>query len=168
MSKNNTNNTNNTTKKEAVRCTVTGIITSAFKGATKFDKNEAIRIGLKLDDKMMLKLYTTAKSAGIYDNTAPGFIPKWYQEPDKTEFINVKTGYAVKVRVQNNEKFNQVTDYDLEDDILNEYGSINGSHCALALNLKDGAIYPLAILIDNLKEVTFDDLFDDMDELPFN
>ena len=160
-----TNNTNNT-KKDPVRCTVTGIITSAFKGATKFDKNEAIRIGLKLDDKMMLKLYTTAKGAGIYDNTAPGFVPKWYSEPDKTEYINVKTGYAIKARVKNSDKFNPDHDYDLEDDILNEYGSINGSHCALALNLKDGAIYPLAILIDELKEVTFDDLFD-MDELPF-
>ena len=162
MSKNNTN----TTKKDPARCTVTGIITSAFKGATKFDKNEAIRIGLKLDDKMMLKLYTTAKGAGIYDSTAPGFVPKWYQEPDKTEYINVKTGYAIKARVHGCDKFNPNTDYDLEDDILNEYGSINGSHCALALNLKDGAIYPLAILIDELKEVTFDDLFD-MDELPF-
>ena len=160
----NTNNTNNT--KEPKRCTVTGIITSCYKGATKFDKDDAIRIGLKMDEGMFDKLRKAVDDAGVYTNTSAGFRPKWYTDPDKAEYLNVKTGYDIIARVNGSDRFAAGCDYHLYDDFLTEIGSINGSHCALSLILKDGAIYPLAILIDTLKEVSFEDMFD-MDELPF-
>lgn len=157
-----TNDTN-----ETKRCTVTGIITSCFNGPTKFDKNDAIRIGLKLDDGMFDKLRKAVDDAGVYANTSAGFQPKWYTDPKSAEYLNVKTGYDIVARVKGCDKFNDGIDYKLNDDILGEIGSINGSHCALSLVLKEGAIYPLAILIDTLKEVNFEDMFDDLDELPF-
>lgn len=152
---------------ETKRCTVTGIITSCYNGPTKFDKADAIRIGLKLDDGMFDKLRKAVDDAGVYNNTSAGFKPKWYTDPKSAEYLNVKTGYDIIARVNNSQQFQVGRDYHLNDDILSEVGSINGSHCALSLVLKEGAIYPLAILIDNLKEVNFEDMFDDLDELPF-
>lgn len=143
--------------------TIYGIITNAIYGNTKFDKNDAYRISLKPVDGEMDKLREATKEA--YKNVSAGFLPKWYQDA-KAEYINTKSNYDITLRYKDDRGSDVTTSL---SDILADKGSINGSKAAIVFNIKEGAIYPLAIKIFELAVPDFDSLFESIDEeeLPF-
>lgn len=150
-------------KNEVIRHTIKGVVTACYKGRSKFSKTEALRISIKFDEGQREKLVEKCEANNIYDNVKEGYIPDWYSKKD-AEYINLKSVYPVACRVENTQKYTSGTTYDLEDDILAELGNINGSEVSVSVTLKEGAIYPVALLIKKLCVKDFDDLFAAMTE----
>lgn len=150
-----------------------GIITEAMYGRREFkrgsDSKDKYRISLKIEPEDMEKLLEEAEP--FYENTDEKWLPKWYTDEDAREFINLSSNFDIKIGKKENGK---LVDCGTMMSFIEANGNINGSKVVLMVTLKEGAIYPQAILIKELHQTNIEDLFEgfmdiDGDEsLPFN
>lgn len=152
---------------------LSGIITEAMYGRREFkrgsDSKDKYRISLKIEPEDMEKLLEEAEP--FYKNTDEKWLPKWYTDEDAREFINLSSNFDIKIGKKENGK---LVDCGTMMSFIEANGNINGSKVVLMVTLKEGAIYPQAILIKELHQTNIEDLFEgfmdiDGDEsLPFN
>lgn len=150
-----------------------GIITEAMYGRREFkrgsDSKDKYRISLKIEPEDMEKLLEEAEP--FYENTDEKWLPKWYTDEDAREFINLSSNFDIKIGKKEN---GALVDCGTMMSFIEANGNINGSKVVLMVTLKEGAIYPQAILIKELHQTNIEDLFEgfmdiDGDEsLPFN
>lgn len=140
---------------------ITGILTGCMHGTSKFDKEDKYHVSVKFDDGVRASLVDEVKKRKTYEKVSDGFIPDWFKKDD-AQYINFKSGYDIKaVYLDNGNRVNSSI-----GDMLADFGSITGSKVVVALNIKDGAIYPVAISFKELKVTNACDFFDE-DDLPF-
>lgn len=150
-----------------------GIITEAMYGRREFkrgsDSKDKYRISLKIEPEDMEKLLEEVEP--FYENTDEKWLPKWYTDEDAREFINLSSNFDIKIGKKEN---GVLVDCGTMMSFIEANGNINGSKVVLMVTLKEGAIYPQAILIKELHQTSIEDLFEgfmdiDGDEsLPFN
>lgn len=150
-----------------------GIITEAMYGRREFkrgsDSKDKYRISLKIEPEDMEKLLEEAEP--FYENTDEKWLPKWYTDEDAREYINLSSNFDIKIGKKEN---GALVDCGTMMNFIEANGNINGSKVVLMVTLKEGAIYPQAILIKELHQTNIEDLFEgfmdiDGDEsLPFN
>lgn len=149
-----------------------GIITEAMYGRREFkkgsDSKDKYRISLKIEPEDMEKLLEEAEP--FYENTDEKWLPKWYTDEDAREYINLSSNFDIKIGKKEN---GALVDCGSMMGFIEANGNINGSKVILMVTLKEGAIYPQAILIKELHQTNIEDLFegftdiDGDDELPF-
>lgn len=149
-----------------------GIITEAMYGRREFkrgsDSKDKYRISLKIEPEDMERLLEEAEP--FYENTDEKWLPKWYTDEDAREYINLSSNFDIKIGKKEN---GALVDCGAMMSFIEANGNINGSKVVLMVTLKEGAIYPQAILIKELHQTNIEDLFegfmdiDGDDELPF-
>ena len=87
--------------------------------------------------------------------------------------MNLSSNFDIKAGIRNAET-GKIDDIGYLTDYISENGNINGSKVVIMIVLKEGAIYPVSILIKEIRKVTMAEMFagfadsdDDDDELPF-
>lgn len=150
-----------------------GIITEAMYGRREFkrgtDSKDKHRISLKIEPEDMEKLLAEAEP--FYADTDDAWIPKWFKDEDAREYLNLSSNFDIKIGKKENGK---LIDCGTMMDFIADNGNINGSKVVLMVTLKEGAIYPQAILLKEFHQTNIEDLFEgfmdiDGDEsLPFN
>ena len=150
-----------------------GIITEAMYGRREFkrgtDSKDKYRISLKIEPEDMEKLLAEAEP--FYADTDDAWIPKWFKDEDAREYLNLSSNFDIKIGKKENGK---LIDCGTMMDFIADNGNINGSKVVLMVTLKEGAIYPQAILLKEFHQTNIEDLFEgfmdiDGDEsLPFN
>lgn len=151
---------------------LSGIITEAMYGRREFkrgsDSKDKYRISLKIEPADMEQLLAEAEP--FYENTDEKWLPKWYTDEDAREYINLSSNFDIKIGKKEN---GALIDCGTMMSFIKANGNINGSKVVLMVTLKEGAIYPQAILIKELHQTNIEDLFEgfmdiDGDEsLPF-
>lgn len=146
MSKENINNEVKVSKKVIVK----GILTSCYYGKSKLDKdNNKFRLSIKVEQSEVEKLRNKAVELKTYETTR--LVPKWFTDDIETiEYLNFKSIYDLPLKHEN-----ETTT--LEDVLSDNDNYLNcrlvGSECRISVTLKEGAIYPNAIMIDKAGEV---------------
>lgn len=149
-----------------------GIITEAMYGRREFkrgsDSKDKYRISLKIEPEDMEKLLEEAEP--FYEDTDEKWLPKWYTDENAREYLNLSSNFDIKIGKKEN---GALVDCGTMMKFIEDNGNINGSKVVLMVTLKEGAIYPQAILIKELHQTNIEDLFegfmdiDGDDELPF-
>ena len=106
-----------------------------FKKGTSKNKLWITLAEVKLSDDQLKELREAFKDSG------KNFTPDWILEPEG--YINVSTEFELPVRVAYTE---EVTDHDSIESILKDIKWV-GAECFLNLNIKEGAVYPVAIML---------------------
>ena len=158
-------------KKESRSLMLKGVLTQAMYGKRSFkkggDKEDRYRYSLKLVEGELEKLREAA--APYYEDIDEQWIPKWLtsDDPKDLEYINLSSHYDIMAGLKT-EGMTEAEDFGyLIDDYIAENGNINGSKVIMSITIKDGAIYPNAILIKELHKKTINDMFAECDDLPF-
>lgn len=142
-----------------------GIITEAMYGRREFkkgaDSKDKYRISLKIEPEDMEKLLEEAEP--FYENTDEKWIPQWYTDEDAREYLNLSSNFDIKIGRKEDGK---LVDCGTMMKFIEDNGNINGSKVVLMVTLKEGAIYPQAILIKELHQTTIEDLFEGFMEIP--
>lgn len=166
------NNKVNNEEKQEMKSTnvyVRGTLTDAFYGRKSFDKNgkDKFRISIKANADDMEALAAAAEP--YYENTDAKWLPKWFTDADARDFLNLASNYDIPAGYKDPDT-KEMTELGNLMDYIGEHGNINGSKVIIMLTLKEGAIYPVSILIKELRKVTIADMFKDFDddELPFD
>ena len=161
-----------TEKKEAVNIKVRGTLTSAMFGKRNFakggDKEDRYRYSIKIVPEDLKALREAAEP--FYEKVEEKWIPKWLtsDDPKDLEYINLSSHYDILAGLKEYGSAEMQYLGNLVDDYIADNGNINGSKVILSITIKEGAIYPAAILIKELKKQTIEDMFEDVDdELPF-
>ena len=150
-----------------------GILTEAMFGRREFkkgsDSKDKYRISLKIEPEDMEKLIEEAEP--FYEDTDDAWIPKWFKEENAREFLNLSSNYDLKIGIKED---GQLKDLGTMWDYIQDNGNINGSKVVILVTLKPGAIYPQAILIQELHTATIGEMFEGFmdvngdEELPFH
>lgn len=174
--KNNTKKNEKAEKAERTNLYLRGVITEAMYGKREFkrgsDSKDKYRISLKVVPEDMEKLIEAAEP--YYENTDSKWLPKWYTDEDAREYLNLSSNFDLKIGMKN--EAGQLEDLGTMMSYIEANGNINGSKVIIMVTLKEGAIYPQAILIKELHQTNISDLFKDADgfmdfdggELPFD
>ena len=118
------------TKKQVI---VEGIITSARFGKSRFDETEKNRLSVKCEDGVIpYEIFDE-----FYKRVGNKLTPTWLKE--RNGYINVSSEFNIPVKTVNSRT---ITFADLI-----ETTTCIGSKIKLALNVKEGATYPISILI---------------------
>lgn len=175
MRKNTGTNTNTNTatneEKQSTSIYVKGTLISAMYGKRSFkkggDKSDKYRISIKpeFDDMMMLR----KKAEPYYEDADEQWIPKWLKsdKQEDMEYLNLASNFDIRAGKRED------GDKDIEDlgylmDYISDNGNINGSKVVVLIVIKEGAIYPQAILIKEMNKQSISDMFSALDdELPF-
>lgn len=163
------------TKMESKSVYVRGILTDAFYGKRSFKKGEdakdKYRFSIKANADDMAALVEAA--GPYYEDTDEKWIPKWFTDEDAREYLNLSSNFDIKAGMKNPET-GKIDDIGYLTDYISDNGNINGSKVVIMIVLKEGAIYPVSILIKEIHKVTMAEMFagftdsdDDDDELPF-
>lgn len=169
------NNNEKTEKLESKSVYVRGILTDAFFGKRSFKKGEdakdKFRISIKANADDMAALVEAAEP--YYEDVDDKWLPKWFTDDDAREYLNLSSNFDIKAGMRDPET-GKIEDIGYLTDYINQNGNINGSKVVLMIVLKEGAIYPVSILIKEVHKVTMAEMFagfadqeDDDDELPF-
>lgn len=124
------NKTNETTKKKE-RIIFTGVCTRAVTGKTKFSETIKNQLTILSEDFPYDKVHA-------YDNVGAKLTPTWYKE--KNGYINLSSIYDIPVKTSNNRK---ATFAEWLDN-----GLCVGSKLKVSITEKDGAIYPVAVVVE--------------------
>lgn len=159
-------------KKESKSLMLRGVLIQAMYGKRSFkkggDKEDRYRYSLKLADGELEKLREAA--APYYKDTEEKWLPNWLtsEEPKEIEYINFSSHYDIMAGLKT-EDMKEVEDLgNLVEDYIAKNGNISGSKVIMNITIKDGAVYPNAILIKELHKRTINDMFADCDDdLPF-
>ena len=159
-------------KKESKSLMLKGVLVQAMYGKRSFkkggDKENRYRYSLKLADGQLEKLREAA--APYYEDTEAKWLPKWLtsKEPEDIEYINFSSHYDIMAGLKTDDMRDAEDLGNLVDDYIAENGNINGSKVIMSITIKEGAVYPNAILIKELHKRTINDMFVECDDdLPF-
>ena len=122
---------NTETKETKKQVIVEGIITSARFGKSRFDETEKNRLSVKSYD-IPYEIFDE-----FYKTVGNKLTPTWLKE--RNGYINVSSKFEIPVKTVNGRI---ITFADLI-----ETTTCIGSKIKLALNVKEGATYPISILI---------------------
>lgn len=117
---------------------IKGDVVRAYNGRTKFTEKVANRLTLKCEDlpfEEFDKVYATSGSK---------LTPSWVK--DRTGYINLNSIYDIPVKTTNSREI-AFTDW------CNDFPT-SGSKVSVKLTLKEGAIYPNAILVHEDGEIS--------------
>ena len=160
--------TNAEPKKESRSLMLKGVLVQAMYGKRSFkkggDKEDRYRYSLKLAEGQLEKLREAA--APYYEDTEEKWIPKWLtsEDPEDIEYINFSSHYDIMAGLKT-EGMSDAEDLGLLiDNYIAENGNINGSKVIMSITIKEGAVYPNAILIKELHKRTINDMFADCDD----
>lgn len=106
-----------------------------FKKGTSKNKLWITLAEVKLSDDQLKELREAFKDSG------KNFTPDWILDPEG--YVNVSTEFELPVRVAYTE---EVTDHDSIESILKDIKWV-GAECNLNVNIKEGAVYPVAIML---------------------
>lgn len=150
---------NEETKKENKKIIVKGKLikcvrkAKTFKGVTGKEKLYLTIAEVELSDEQKEALKECYKDSGTK------FTPEWVKNFEG--YVNVSTVYDLPYSDQVNNKQGE----SLEDYIADDFDKWCGASVGLSLNLKEGAVYPKALMIyEEGKEF---DPFADFEETPF-
>lgn len=139
-----------------------GTITTAMFGKRTFangkkDKDEKYRISLKCTKEAVDKLKEAAEP--YYVDTEDKWLPDWLTEetPEDGRYINLSSGFNFRVGEYINGAI--VDQGDLTEYLSDNGGNINGSKAVVLVNIKQGAIYPAALLIKELHKQDIGSMF---------
>ena len=121
---------NNETKKILV---VEGVITSARVGSSKFDDTIKNRLSIKCEDGVIP--YDEIKP--FYENVGSKMTPKWIKE--ESGYVNVSSKFDIPVK----DSFGKQITFEE----FTESTTAIGSKVRLALNVKEGCVYPTAFVV---------------------
>lgn len=132
MSKPNTTTATATTEVQETKKfhIIEGIITSARFGKSRFNDEDKNRLTVKSDSIPYDDIHA-------YDKAGERLTPKWYKE--QNGYINLVSRYDIPVR---STKGRQIT----FEEWLEEFNTI-GAKVKVKINEKDGAVYPMAIVV---------------------
>ena len=124
---------NNETKETKKQVIVEGLITSARFGKSRFDDTEKNRLSVKCEDGVIpYEIFDE-----FYKTVGNKLTPTWLKE--RNGYINVSSKFDIPVKTVNGRI--------IEFSDLIETTTCIGSKIKLALNVKEGAVYPISILI---------------------
>lgn len=123
--------------------TIRAKVVRAFTGATRFDKEECNRLTIHSDDMPYTDIWA-------FDDCGPKFTPSWLK--DAEGYMNLKSNFDIPVKDTKGRKISF-------DDWL-ETETCTGADVKVKIRQKDGAIYPMAIVI--VKDGENIDPFEDM------
>lgn len=179
MANANTNKKQNQ-EQESGKFYLAGTVTTAMYGKRNFsngksDKEDKYRISLKCTAEAIRGLKEAAEP--FYVDSDDKWVPDWMKnEPDKDGgYINLSSGFDIRVGEYRD---GEIVDFgDMTDYISDQGGNINGSKVVVAVTIKQGAIYPAAMIVKELHKQDIGSMFDTDDqgfitafgdELPFN
>lgn len=139
-----------------------GTITTALYGKRTFtngkkDKDDKYRISMKCTADAINGLKEAAEP--FYVDADEKWIPDWMkEEPDKDGgYINLSSGFDIRVGEYVNGAI--VDKGGMADYIAENGGNINGSKAVVLVSIKQGAIYPAALLIKELHKQDIGSMF---------
>lgn len=148
---------------------IRGILKDAMFGKKSFDKNgkDKYRISIKAVPEDMEALVEAADP--YYNDVEDKWLPKWFTDDDAREYLNLSSNFDIKIGMKNPDT-GKIEDLGNLMDYIADHGNMNGSKVVIMITLKEGAIYPVSMLIKELHKVTIADMFGDFedDELPFD
>lgn len=111
----------------------------AYKGTTDYSNKVANRLSVKMPDALLTDYYAAIGEA--FKATKSAFIPSWYKEAKG--FCNMTSDFDIPVRLMDGTvlKFEQWVESNNIGDIIK-----------VKINIKDGAIYPQAIVVTAIGE----------------
>lgn len=112
---------------------IEGVITSARIGTTKFDESTKNRLSIKCEDGVIP--YELIDEC--YKSSGARLTPSWVK--DRNGYVNVSSKYDVPVKLKNGRTTTFAEFVDSP--------TVLGSTIKLSLNLKEGAVYPKAIVV---------------------
>ena len=120
--------------------------------------------GRKTDEKLFISLAEVklskdklAELKEVYKDSGDKFTPEWVKNFDG--YVNISTKFELPMVSPDGHKFDSIEDY------MSDGNAVIGATVKLSLNLKEGAVYPKAIVM--LTEGTPYDPFEEFGELPF-
>lgn len=120
--------------------------------------------GRKTDEKLFISLAEVklskdklAELKEVYKDSGDKFTPEWVKNFDG--YVNISTKFELPMVSPDGHKFDSIEDY------IADGNAVIGATVKLSLNLKEGAVYPKAIVM--LTEGTPYDPFEEFGELPF-
>jgi len=121
----------NETKKNII--VVEGVVTSARIGTSKFDESIKNRLSIKCDENTLpWEIIDNA-----YSNSGTRLTPNWVKE--KNGYININSKFNIPCKDTRNKG--------LSFEEFTEKTTAIGSKIKISLNVKEGAIYPIAFII---------------------
>ena len=120
--------------------------------------------GRKTDEKLFISLAEVklskdklAELKKVYKDSGDKFTPEWVKNFDG--YVNISTKFELPMASPDGHKFDSIEDY------MTDGNAVIGATVMLSINLKEGAVYPKAIVM--LTEGTPYNPFEEFDELPF-
>lgn len=148
-------------KAESAQVNVSGIITTAMYGKRKFangkqDKVDKYRLSIKVKGSQIDKVKEAAEP--FFEDTDDQWIPDLLKEDTPEEgYINLASSFDIRIGQYIN---GQIADRgSMTDFIADNGGNINGSKAVVSITVKEGALYPAAIIIKELKKQDISSLF---------
>lgn len=144
-----------------------GTITTAMYGKRTFasgksDKESKYRLSIKVTAETLDKLKETAEP--YYEDVEEKWMPEWLtQDTDKDGgYINLSSNFDIRTGEYVNGEI--VDKGNMSEYVADNGGNINGSKVVVLVYIKQGAIYPGALLIKELKKVDIGSMFDTNNE----
>ena len=144
-----------------------GTITTAMYGKRTFsngksDKDSKYRLSIKVTAKTMDKLKEVAEP--YYVDVEDKWLPEWLsKDTDKDGgYINLSSNFDIRTGEYVNGAI--IDKGDMSDYVADNGGNINGSKVVVLVYIKQGAIYPGALLIKELHKVDIGSMFNTDDE----
>ena len=147
---------------EAGKIYLPGTITTAMYGKRTFsngksDKDSKYRLSLKVTAETMDKLKETAEP--YYVDVEDKWLPEWLtSDTDKDGgYINLSSNFDIRTGEYVNGAI--VDKGNMSEYVADNGGNINGSKAIVLVYIKQGAIYPGALLIKELHKVDIGSMF---------
>ena len=124
------------TEKKSKVVVVEGTVVRNFFGKTKMSNDEKYRITVLLDKSNIAVLRKAVEDNETYKDSGKKMTPKWTNTSgeDGSAYVNLTSGYTIPVK-------------DVDDCVDTLEEMYVGAHVKVAINLREGAIYPKAFFI---------------------
>lgn len=139
-----------TETKKSNKIIITGVMTSAFYGKSKMETNSEAktRLAVHIDEPEWKKLKDFAKDYYGKKDMTPAWLDyeNYSDAGENGVYINLKSNYEIPTRFNKQNYPNILTnDVEFSDRLI-------GAAVKVAINFKQGAFYPSAIVISELGE----------------
>lgn len=109
---------------------IEGTLTKAFRGTTTYDKEVRNHVTIKSDS-------LPYEDIEAYTNVPSKLTPSWFK--DQNGYMNLKSNFNIKIK---NERGREM---DFEDFIQGD--TVIGSQIKIKVKQKEGALYPISIVV---------------------